>query len=591
MLPSLHSGPERFKVTMAAGLKEVETRVNLRRADLDKAWADLDNHSKGVQQRTSAMGIVGKAPLDEAVEMNVRGSLVNFNRWPAGVKSLHTLANLFDSVWDERLPRDSDGRIVLDESPVCVKHLLHKILERPGAVTASSTMCNAFPADEEPHLPCVARTLGLSPVRTYNAGGMLVTGGTTILKPDEVSPLTEEIQDWCPDNPQELKLLYRASRDGFDLESFRARCGSTAPTISLFRVMTEPTGRSYSVIGGFSKVGFARPQPAEVRGGQPSSVPSPGAFVFMLKDGTHVDDTPSGAFYPQKWSYTKRGNRPEQKIERACALNYGPNALRLLDWDGKIMTSSNPFEIHDGRAFLALSDRRATEIEVFEVVQEATVSPAPAAKRARPSDEVVLIDDTVMDAPRAMTAQQVSDDLHHFGALVASPLMEEQTALFRAQSRLVLASRKAAASLKALIAIFGPEVAAGRKDEVVELSVRGIRMTTLRSTLQACPESALAARFDSKKWAPTDKDLDESGRQVVDCRPSCFSKLLDVLRLRKRAEWTGEDWKKGWGGSTRVGIKAADRGEFEQFVHIHFPGCERFIMDCVETREESMACW
>lgn len=183
MPPAEHNGTERFKATMTAGFKEAETRLRLRRADFDKAWADLDSQWPGVKQRMSGMGIAKKAPLDEhTVELNVRGSLVNFRRplvetQKKGEGGLRTLAGLFDSVWDERLPRDADGRIVLDESPACVKHLLHKGLKGSEEASASQAMDEAFPADEKPYLPYVSRTLGLPPVSASDAAvGMLVGG-------------------------------------------------------------------------------------------------------------------------------------------------------------------------------------------------------------------------------------------------------------------------------------------------------------------------------------------------------------------------------------------------------------------------------
>eukprot|EP00903_Cladosiphon_okamuranus_P013057 g12179.t1 len=90
-----------------------------------------------------------------------------------------------------------------------------------------------------------------------------------------------------------------------------------------------------------------------------------------------------------------------------------------------------------------------------------------------------------------MTAQEAGDD---FGALLVGPLREEQTAL-HAQAELVRASDRDAASADAL---------------------------------EFLP-------------APTDKDLDENGRVVVECRPWCFSKFLDVLRMREWAAWAGGD--------------------------------------------------
>lgn len=119
------------------------------------------------------------------------------------------------------------------------------------------------------------------------------------------------------------------------------------------------------------------------------------------------------------------------------------------------------------------------------------------------------------------------------------------------------------------------------EDFVIELSVRGTRMTTLRSTLQACPDSALAARFDEDKWPATEKDVDERGRRMIDCSPSVFSKVLDVLRMRKRASWAaGSEVCCGDCGA-RVAVRAGDRAAFEEFVGMYFPGRESFIMDMV----------
>eukprot|EP00752_Nemacystus_decipiens_P009710 g8671.t1 len=169
--------------------------------------------------------------------------------------------------------------------------------------------------------------------------------------------------------------------------------------------------------------------------------------------------------------------------------------------------------------------------------------------------------------------------IRSFGVFVADSLMEERTALGQAHDELSEASANAAASSSALAAMYGPEVAAGVRDPVVELSVRGTRMTTLRSTLQACPDSALAVQFDEAKWPATEKDVDERGRRVMDCSPAVFGKVLDVLRMRKRASWASGFAHRE--GDVRVAVKAADRAAFEAFVDMYFPGCQGFIMNYV----------
>ena len=108
-------------------------------------------------------------------------------------------------------------------------------------------------------------------------------------------------------------------------------------------------------------------------------------------------------------------------------------------------------------------------------------------------------------------------------------------------------------------------------------------MTTLRSTLQACPRSALAAMFNEERWPATDKDKDEHGRRLIDCDPICFSKILDALRMRKRASWgrgVTPDKQEGDNGSCpgAISIKKNDLKAFRTAVQMYFPGCESFIM-------------
>lgn len=65
---------------------------------------------------------------------------------------------------------------------------------------------------------------------------------------------------------------------------------------------------------------------------------------------------------------------------------------------------------------------------------------------------------------------------------------------------------------------------------------------------------------------------------VIDCSPSSFSKVLDVLRMRKR-----ERWPLFFGTSTGlVTVPSKDQASFVEFVDMYFPGCDSFIMDVVE---------
>ena len=93
--------------------------------------------------------------------------------------------------------------------------------------------------------------------------------------------------------------------------------------------------------------------------------------------------------------------------------------------------------------------------------------------------------------------------------------------------------------------------------------------------------------FDEEKSSPTDRDKGELGGRLIDCDPACFSQILDVLRMRKRASWNrgatavkkeGEEEKSSGKWACAVLVKKTDLKAFRLAVHKYFPGCESFIM-------------
>ncbi|CAM9115412.1 unnamed protein product, partial [Hapterophycus canaliculatus] len=406
-------------------------------------------------------------------------------------------------------------------------------------------------------------------------------GGSTALKPDEVCPLTTKLQEWCPDEPASMELLYRGSRDGWTGQDFHSRCGDESPsTITLFRVSNDGPETTDSVVGGFSSVSWS---PKHRR--RAESLPR-GAFLFMLKDGTRIGSTP---FQAEKWDI-KQGNERyaiECDIDRLPYFGSPDLCMEANNGMGGIIRTRNrTYNIPEGSPFLQLDCRRVIEIEVFRVdATGPTELPSPP-KIVEPEPTMVktgLIDLPASDA-KAMNAQRYEEDIRSFGVSIADSLMEERVALHQAHVEIAQANAKAAASVTALLAMYGQDVAAKKEGaaDVVELSVCGTRITTLRSTLQACTDSAFAARFDEDKWPPTEKDLDEHGRRVIDnCSPSVLSKVLDVLRMRKRAAWSSDE-RDGDNGA-RVVVEAADRDSFDEFVDMYFTGHESFIMDFVES--------
>ncbi|CAM9260704.1 unnamed protein product [Ectocarpus sp. 8 AP-2014] len=550
---------ERFLTATKAHAQEMEDLLDHRAKEMKNEWDKLDSGWEALESKMNETGMSMVSSIQPSiVSLNVGGLDLNIARSVLRKKgeassSSWTLGDLFEGcVWDKRLPRSEDGRIVLDESPVCVEEVLCD-----GASSKRSGY-NNLPDDEMPYIGYVASALGLDL-------GMKVTGGSTTLQPHEIGQLTAIMQGWCPGRPRGMELLYRASRDGWSGPAFHARCGDDSPsTISLFRVKAQ--GTSDSVVGGFSDV------PWTARSGGSQDADSPGSFLFMLKDGYEG----SHAVQPSKW-----GSKECCTGVVCCHLGIGPAFGRQRDllgnWSTKTLWVKNEtYDIPAGHPFLALHGKAIADIEVFRVHQTLATLPTPPTVTG-------LIDCAAYFEASDMSAEEHENDVYRFGTSIAESLKDERAALHTAQRELVQANTMAAASVTALAAVYGPHTAADVEDRVVELSVRGPRkterMTTLLSTLQACP--VLAARFDESKWPVTDNDKDAHGRRVIkDCCPLVFSKVLDVLRMKKREAWAGDDKKVG--AAVLVAIEAADRAPFEEFVNMYFPACKSFIMDSVK---------
>ncbi|CAM9747042.1 unnamed protein product [Ectocarpus sp. 6 AP-2014] len=523
---------------MEASARATEVALSQRRREMDQAWDDTDQGWQELQAHMTE----GKGEQPSST-------------WALG--------DLFEAEWDKRVPRDADGRIVLDESPICVKHLIEALLLRPTAANSTATGEADMSRDDQPDLfHHTARVLGLSgqlaPV------GMTIKGGTTTFDPHEASKLTAVVQRWCPGNPG------AACQD---------RCGDQSPptTITFLRVKGRGAAATDCIIGGFSSIpwdDFMYDSDAGYYS------PSPGAFLFMLKDG---EGRHSGVYQSTKWGV--KDGRSAYAVYRG--QGYGPcfgegRDLHVV-WNGAesaVRTGNQTYDAPTGSPFPELNGCRLVDVETFRV------GPKPNTPTSSTKQEDHAVEDKTGPGAPVKTA----DDVRSFGDLVADSLMEEEKLLQEAANELSLAKARTMACATAVAAVYGPEVATGTEDDVVELNVRGTRMTTLRSTLRICPDSALAAWFNEEQWPVAEKDLDSNGRRIIDCKPSVFSKVLDVLRIAKRAAWArseeGPVRNEKRRVKPRVTIKAGDRAAFEEFVDMYFPCCETFMMEHVDLLDD-----
>ncbi|CAN0326028.1 unnamed protein product, partial [Laminaria digitata] len=565
-------------------IQHVERLLQLRRAELDEKWGKLEEKWAAHNERMVRFGLASRTDEEGVIELNVGGLNVTVC-WHllAAAEGFEdsVLGALLEGAWGKgRIPRDADGRIVLDESPVCIKHILAQTTLNANG--RSSTV--AVAADEAPCLIYTAHVMGLpGPVLTHHPKYLNMCGGSTVLEAFEIAPFGAKIREWVGDSTAQMTLIYRATRDGFDTKAFKPRCSEDRPhSVSLIRVRSDHGNEDDSVVGGYSVL----PWSCSFGGVQFITAQT---FVFMLKSSSATAKVPSK---PTKWNPhpCKVGHKfTTTKDDGTCVG--GSDLYTTLDATSggcTLQTGRTYFDIKEDSPFLAFNGKKVVDVEVYRY--STPVSPATAA----PS--------TTKPGGDPLTEAEAYD-IRSLGETIASSLMEERVVLDRAVKEMEAAGSRVSAAVGALETVYGPSVAAGEQDAVVELNVRGTRMTTLRSTLQACPRSALATMFDEERWPATDKDKDEHGRRLIDCNPACFSKILDVLRMRKRASWKrgtagrgkqeeGEEEEESKeeegaeessnGGSGAVLVKEYDVEALGDAVNMYFPGCEGFITDLVQ---------
>ena len=589
-----------FPKTADEHAQQVARLLQHRRAELNAAWEELEEGWSAINERMAEFKLRPRTDDESMVKLNVGGSNVTlFWHLLAETEGFQDsiLGALLEGVWGEgRIPRDTDNRIVLDESPACIKHIIVQTMLRAKGRTISSAKKtgakeppegaehSAVAIDEAPCLTYTACVVGLPGYVPAHSKHVKITGGSTMLEPFEIVPFSATIRHWVGDSTDEMTLIYRATRDGFGSKFFKGRCTKHSPnTVSLIRVSSGEGRDDDSIVGGYSSQAWDEPA---VTSPVWSADAEKFSFVFMLKDGTA---TQKSLCKPVKWEAvdgTYKGPRILLNTNAGPCFGVGDLITKFGDSPSEgcaIETRRETFGISTDSPFLALNGKKVVDIEVYRCSKLRIV--APSNKTTAPN--------TTGSGGDALT-DAASFDIRSFGETIATSLMEERVVLDRAVKEKEAAGARVSAAVRALQTVYGPSVAAGKQDTVVDLNVRGTKMTTLRSTLQACPRSALARMFDEERWPATDKDKDEHGGRLIDCDPACFSKILDVLRMRKRASWSravaGERKEGEEGGeacgcgvpSGAVFIKEADGGVFGEVVNMYFPACENFIMDLVQ---------
>ncbi|CAM9160071.1 unnamed protein product [Laminaria digitata] len=173
--------------------EQVVQLLRHRRADMDAAWEELEEGWKAIYGRMVEVGLSSRTSNEGTIRLNVGGSNVTvFCHLLAEAEGSEDsiLGALFEGVWGkERIPLDADGRIVIDESPACVKHIIHTMLRDSSSGRSSSAergvsknaARSAVANDEVQCLIYTGSVMGLpGSMLTHHPNYVNVNGGSTI---------------------------------------------------------------------------------------------------------------------------------------------------------------------------------------------------------------------------------------------------------------------------------------------------------------------------------------------------------------------------------------------------------------------------
>jgi len=119
-----------FAEGIGVNLQELEVGIKQRREVLRAEWDNVDRGWKELEERMVEAGIKDYASIDEGLfRSNCGGSPKAFPHHALRCGQPSLQADLKKSAWDDRLPRDADGRISLDMSPTSLTILIHARLQ------------------------------------------------------------------------------------------------------------------------------------------------------------------------------------------------------------------------------------------------------------------------------------------------------------------------------------------------------------------------------------------------------------------------------------------------------------------------------
>ena len=379
---------------------------------------------------------------DDPIEINAGGRIIVAKRSTLTQIQGSRIEALFSGRWDNKVMRDSRGRIFLDIDPICFQAIVDYLNE----MTISSEDSPPSPPsvdDEHKHiLNHQLELFGLLPECSLPDSNIIKdVKGCYVL------------HEWLEEDGQdgEFSLLYRGTRDGQTAEAFHSKCDSKGCTLT---VIETTCGK---VIGGYSNTAWS-----STYGYKGANK----AFLFALSDG--------GVSSPCKMKLKNAND--ESAIY--CYYSHGPTFGSGHD----MYVNGSIVRFYPGRSYdqgpLPDGEYTLKEMEVFQVTKSSTP-----------------IRNTYSKRNQVQPATQAVKEVIRFTADMNKAINAKQACLLQAESEMLQLEESFTDEQT-----FVDKFATGDAKDVVVLNVSGTVMTTKRCTLCTVDDSVLAQQFNDSKW-------------------------------------------------------------------------------------------
>lgn len=583
-------------------LRDLDAQLDILEAK-EKRLKERFSELNDLQAKTIADNGSIDAHDDDLIEINAGGKIIAAKRSTLTQLKETRLEAIFSGRWDEKLPRDRDGRIFFDINPTCFQAIVDYLNELK--ISTEENPPEPLSVDDEFQniMTYQLEFFGLTDKISFSACSCF-SECSIIRYPSE----SKCLQNWLKEDGYngDFRLLYRYSRDGRCAEGFHQKCDNRGPTLTIIETANG------LVLGGFTNASWQ--VGSNLFDGHQHYLSANGSFLFVLSG----NGTPSP--FRMKLKKSIFGTNTGDAIY--CDKAHGPTFGSRI--------SGNDLCVKGGRVFLRFgrtyevdscgnfedSILDIKEMEVFQVSWSPPNHPVNSenAKVSKPS----MITSFTKNVNQAINDKWNS--LHDF-----------ETEITTFEDRI-----REEEKFMTILANHSP-------DDIITLNVSGTRMMIPRNTLTIYKESIFASNFANPHkvdaqtklmdewnheevvaWMNTLRGIPESvvtifdenqisghelialGKEglmdfgvtrkatiyvilneikkleserrnpeiLIEHSPYCFEKIIDYLRL-EAAHMKGLLKAK----SSRPTVRNSEKARFEKVVKCYFPGdSAKFIL-------------